>query len=202
MNVNPSRPHLLLNAAACSSYACSNFHTAPFSVEYSRLTVIMVASPHAHRMNTGTSSDTRVEKAAKHRFRLKTEFFSDFPWLASRWRSTLCCLPTETAVLCCCCRCCCRVRFRRDRRSRCRCSVTCVFRRRSLLGSGDGNRVFRVVGMRCVARRRSIARVRSAMQVVSTRRCQTSIRSCGGSVNLVLGEAVHDVPSTRRKLLL
>lgn len=65
---------------------------------FSPLTVIMVDSPHAHRMNTGTRSDTRVAKAAKHRFRLKMAFFSDFPWLANKWRSTLFCLPTETAV--------------------------------------------------------------------------------------------------------
>lgn len=62
------------------------------------LTVAMAASPHAHNPTTGTSNDRRVAKAARHRFRLKIAFFSDLPWVASRWRSTLRCFPCATAV--------------------------------------------------------------------------------------------------------
>lgn len=43
------------------------------------LTVTMLASPHAHTANTGTSSDNRVANPAKHRFRLKIAFLSDLP---------------------------------------------------------------------------------------------------------------------------
>lgn len=62
------------------------------------LTVTTAASPHAHIPTTGTSSDRRVAKTARHRFRLKTAFFSDLPCVASRWRSTFRCFPCATAV--------------------------------------------------------------------------------------------------------